>query len=141
MPLIVLLLKIIIWFAYFTFSSTKTTPLFAYNEKLQGVLSRHRNPSEEKKAVKSCELKSHDLEVLESTSQCTKPLDFRLNAAESAGGTSNEKIDTDSTKDDNSHESSRSLSLPKDTKVILFFVLLNFDHSWHIGIKKRILIK
>ncbi|CAL1675709.1 unnamed protein product [Lasius platythorax] len=97
-------------------SSTKTTPLFAYNEKLQGVLSRHRNPSEEKKAVKSCELKSHDLEVLESTSQCTKPLDFRLNAAESAGGTSNEKIDTDSTKDDNSHESSRSLSLPKDTK-------------------------
>lgn len=97
-------------------SSTKTTSLFAYNEKLQGVLSRHRNPSEEKKAVKSCELKSHDLEVLGSTSQHTKPLDFRLNAAESAGETSNEKIDTDSTKDDESHESSRRFSLPKDTK-------------------------
>lgn len=115
-------LKIVTWFAYFIFSSTKTTPLFAYNEKLQGVLSRHRNPSEEK-AVKSCELKSHELEVLESTTQHTKPLDFRLNTVEAAGETSDEKIDTDSTKDDNSHESSKKFSLPKDTKVILFFGL------------------
>ncbi|XP_070151842.1 guanine nucleotide exchange factor for Rab-3A [Polyergus mexicanus] len=96
-------------------SSTKTAPLFAYNEKLQGVLSRHRNPSEEK-AAKSCELKSHELEVLESTTQHAKPLDFRLNKVEAAGETSDEKIDTDSTKDDNSHESSKKFSLSKDIK-------------------------
>lgn len=107
---------------YTYFSSTITTPLFTYNEKLQGVLSRHRNSSEEKKVVKSCELNSHESKVLESTTQYTKPLDFRLNATESAGETSDEKIDTDSTKNENSHEISRKFSLPKDTTVILLFM-------------------
>jgi len=60
---------------------------------------------------------------LESTTQYTKPLDFRLNATESAGETSDEKIDTDSTKNDNSHETSRKFPLPKDATVILFFIL------------------
>ncbi|XP_077281716.1 guanine nucleotide exchange factor for Rab-3A [Temnothorax americanus] len=96
-------------------SSTKTAPLFTYNEKLQGALSGHRNPSEEKKPVKLCEkLKSHELEVSESQAQRAKPLDFRLNEAESAGKASDEKADTDSKKD-NSLESSKRLSLPKDT--------------------------
>lgn len=104
-------------FVYFSSSSTKTAPLFAYNEKLQGVLSRHRNPSEEKKLVKPCEkLKSHELELSESQTQRT--LDFRLNEAESAGKASNEKADTDS-KEDSPLESSKRLSLPKDTQVIL----------------------
>ncbi|XP_024893822.1 guanine nucleotide exchange factor for Rab-3A-like [Temnothorax curvispinosus] len=97
-------------------SSTKTAPLFTYNEKLQGVLSRHRNPSEEKKPVKPCEkLKSHELEVSESQAQRAKPLDFRLNEAESAGKASDEKPDTVDSKKDNSLESSKRPSLPKDT--------------------------
>ncbi|KAL0121779.1 hypothetical protein PUN28_006918 [Cardiocondyla obscurior] len=95
-------------------SSTKTAPLFAYNEKLPDVLSRHRNPSEEKKIVKSCEkVNSHESEASESQTQRTKPLDFRLNETESAG--SNEKTDTNLKKDDFS-ESSKILSLPKDTQ-------------------------
>lgn len=96
-------------------NSTKTTPLFTYNEKLQGVLSRHRNPSEEKKPVQLCEkLKSHELEVSESQAQRTKPLDFRLNDVESAAKASDEKPDTDLEKD-NSLETSKRLSLPIDT--------------------------
>nr|XP_012228841.1 PREDICTED: guanine nucleotide exchange factor for Rab-3A-like [Linepithema humile]XP_012228842.1 PREDICTED: guanine nucleotide exchange factor for Rab-3A-like [Linepithema humile] len=96
-------------------SSTKTTPLFTYNEKLQGVLSRHRNPSEEKKSAEpSDKLKSHELEVLES--QATRPLDFRLSEAESMTKAKNEKIDAESTKKDDFHEPSRRSSLSKDTQ-------------------------
>lgn len=110
------MLMIIMRFAYFSSNSTKTAPLFAYNEKLQ-VLSRHRNPSEEKKPVKPCEkLKSHELEVSESQAQRTKPLDFRLNEAESTEKASDEKTDTDSKKD-NSLELSTRLSLSKDKQV------------------------
>jgi len=112
--IIILIIKI---FAYFSSNSTKTTPLFTYNEKLQGVLSRHRNPLEEKTSVKPCEkLKSHELEVSESEAQRTKPLDFRLNKTESVGKASDEKPNTD-LKKDNSVESKR-LCLPKDTLVI-----------------------
>lgn len=107
---------IIMRFAYFSSNSTKIAPLFAYNEKLQ-ILSRHRNPLEEKKPVKPCEkLKTHDLEVSESQTQRMKPLDFRLNEAESAGKPSDEKADTDS-KEDNFLESSKRLSPPKDKQV------------------------
>lgn len=121
---------IITRFTYFSSNSTKTTPLFTYNEKLQGVLSRHRNPSEEKKPVKPCEkLKSHELEVSESQAQCTKPLDFRLNEAESTGA-SNEKANTD-LKKGISLESSKRLSIPKDTQVILVFILLDFDNIFY----------
>ncbi|KYN13872.1 PREDICTED: guanine nucleotide exchange factor for Rab-3A-like [Trachymyrmex cornetzi] len=96
-------------------NSTKTTPLFTYNEKLQGVLSRHRNPLEEKAPVKPCEkLKSHELEISESEAQRTKPLDFLLNKTESVGKTSDETPNTD-LKKDNSIESSKRLCLPKDT--------------------------
>ncbi|XP_011639042.1 guanine nucleotide exchange factor for Rab-3A-like [Pogonomyrmex barbatus] len=96
-------------------NSTKTTPLFAYNEKLQGVLSRHRNLSEEKKSVKSCEkLKSHESEVLESQAQCTKPLDFRLSEDDSVRETADEKLDTD-LKKEKSFETTKRLSLSKNT--------------------------
>lgn len=109
-------------FAYFSSSSTKTAPLFAYNEKLQGVLSRHRNPSEEKKPVKPEKLKSHELELSDAQAQRTKPLDFRLNEAETTEKASDEveKVDADSKKD-NSLESSKRLSRPKDTQVISVF--------------------
>jgi len=67
--------------------------------------------------VKLCEkLKTHELEVSESQAQRTKPLDFRLNEAESAGKASDEKADTDS-KEDNFLESSKRLSPPKDKQV------------------------
>jgi len=115
---------------HFSSNSTKTTPLFAYNEKLQGVLSiRHRNPSEEKKPVKPCEkLKSHELEVSESQAQRAKPLDFRLNEAESTGKASDEKPDTD-LKKNNSLESFKRLSLSKDMLVIsVFFALSLITH-------------
>lgn len=79
--------------------------------------------------MKPCEkLKSHELEVSESQAQRTKPLDFRLNEAESAGKASDEKVDKDSKKD-NSLESSKKLSLPKDTQVISVFGLL--DETFH----------
>lgn len=127
-------------FAYFSSNSTQTTPLFTYNEKLQGVLSRHRNPSEEKKPVKPCEkLKSHELEVSESQAQHTKPLDFRLNEAESTGKASNEKADTD-LKKDNSIESSKRPSIPKDTQVISVFILLDFDNPFYRNNKINIKI-
>lgn len=116
-------------FAYFSSNSTKTTPLFTYNEKLQGVLSRHRNPLEEKKPVKPCEkLKSHELEVSESEAQRTKPLDFRLNKTESAGKASDEKSNTD-LKKDNSVETSKRLCLPKNTLVIPIFILSEFNFN------------
>lgn len=103
-------------FAHFSSSSTK--PLFAYNEKLQGVLSRHRNPSEEKKP---CEKpKSHELELSDAQAQRVKLLDFRLKEAEAAGNASDETADTGSKKDD-FLESPKGLSLPKDTQVISVF--------------------
>lgn len=134
-----MLLKTVMRSVYFSSSSTKTAPLFAYNEKLQGVLSRHRNPSEEKKPVKACEkLKSHELEVSESQTERTKPLDFRLNEAESVRKASSEKADTDSKKD-NSPESSKRLSLPKATQVISVFGLSDFDETSHRN--KKLYIK
>jgi len=57
--------------------------------------------------VKPCEkLKSHELEVSESQAQRTKPLDFRLNEAQSTEKASDEKPDTD-LKKNNSLESFR----------------------------------
>lgn len=112
---------------YFSSSSTKTTPLFTYNEKLQGVLSRHRNSPEEKKPVEpSDKLKSHELEErdLESQAEHTRPLDFRLSEAESTAKGKDEEIDTESTKKDDFHESSRKSSLSKDTQVIILVLIL-----------------
>lgn len=106
---------------YFSSSSTKT-PLFTYNEKLQGVLSRHRSPSEEKKSVESSDkLKSHELEVLESQAECTRPLDFRLSEAESTTEARDEKIGSESAKKGDFHESSKKSSLSKDAQVTSVF--------------------
>ncbi|XP_014487651.1 PREDICTED: guanine nucleotide exchange factor for Rab-3A-like [Dinoponera quadriceps] len=98
-------------------NSSKTTPLFTYNEKLHGVLSRHRSLSDEKKPAKSCDkLKSPEPEVLKSQAQRTRPLDLRLSEAVSADKAKDENVDTSSAKKDNSRESSRRSSLSKDTQ-------------------------
>lgn len=107
----------IVCHTHFSSNSTKTT-LFTYNEKLQGVLSRHRNStSDEAKPTKLCDnkLKSHESEVTEP--HHTRSLDFRLSEAEEKAKA--EKTDTDSTKKDNIHDSSKRLSFSKDTQVIL----------------------
>ncbi|XP_032664137.1 guanine nucleotide exchange factor for Rab-3A-like [Odontomachus brunneus] len=98
-------------------SSSKTTSLFTYNEKLQGVLSRHRNLSEEKKSAKPCDkLKSSEPEVLKAQTQRARPLDLRWSEADSADEAKDGNVDTGSTKKDNSRESSRRSSLSKDTQ-------------------------
>lgn len=96
--------------AYFNFSSTKTTSLFTYNEKLQDVLLKHRNPEEKKLCDK---LKSHKSEVSESQTQCIRSLTLRLNEPASADE-AREEANCPDAKDN----SSRRSSLSKDPQVI-----------------------